>query len=151
MKAIVSLKAVVEEMDVPSDECHAHLNKRSGEFVTIGDEEIGILERGDDLEDYPAWQQDVIQKTQEVLGSDEYLPLPSKFDIHEYAIMERFCHSIERLSHTLLNQIRGSGAFHRFEDAIHRHGIADEWYRFRQAALEEIAIEWLKAHDIPYT
>jgi hypothetical protein len=67
--------------------------------------------------------------------------------------MERFCSSIEneRLSNELLNQIRGSGAFRRFKDTIHRHGIADDWYRFRQAALEEIAIEWLEAHDIPYT
>jgi hypothetical protein len=28
--------------------------------------------------------------------------------------------------------------------------IADEWYRFREAALEEIAIEFLEAHEIEF-
>ncbi len=67
--------------------------------------------------------------------------------------MERFCCSLEdqKLSDELLYEMRGSGAFRRFKDAIHRHGIADDWYRFRQVALEEIAIEWLEANNIPYT
>ncbi len=153
MSPTVSLQAVVDEMDAASDEAHAYLNQRTGELVTIRDEEIGIVERGDDVEDYPDWQRELIQKTREVLDSDDYLHLPGRFDIHEYAIMERFCYSVEddRLSNELLYQIRGSGAFRRFKDAIHRHGIADDWYRFRQAALEEIAVEWLEAHDIPYT
>lgn len=88
-----------------------------------------------------------------MLDSEDYLPLPSKFDIHEYEIMQRFCCSIqdEELSNELLYQIRGAGAFRRFKDAIHRHGITEAWYRFRQAALEEIAIWWLEKHEIPYT
>lgn len=140
-------------MDVLSDEEHAYLNQRTGELVTIRNEEIGIIERGDDIEDYPEWQHDLIRQTQEALDSKDYLPLPSKFDIHEYAIMERFCYSVEdeEVSDELLYQIRGSGAFRRFKDAVYRHGIADDWFRFRQTALDEIAIEWLEAHDIPYT
>jgi len=30
------------------------------------------------------------------------------------------------------------------------NGIADEWYRFRDAVFEEIAIEFLEAHGIAY-
>jgi hypothetical protein len=51
----------------------------------------------------------------------------------------------------LVYQIRGSGAFRRFKDAIRRHGIEDEWYQFRDQALEEIAIEWLESNGIAYT
>jgi hypothetical protein len=29
-------------------------------------------------------------------------------------------------------------------------GIADEWYRFRDAALEKIAVEFLEAHGIEF-
>lgn len=149
----VSLRAVVDEMDLFDDEAHAFLNVRTGELVTILNEEIAILERGDALEDYPEWQQDVIRQTEAVLDSEDYLPLPSKFDIHEYEIMQRFCRSVEdeELSNELLYQIRGAGAFRRFKDTIHRYGIAEDWYRFRQAALEEIAIWWLEKHGIPYT
>lgn len=157
MAPIVSLQAVVDEMDVLSDETYAYLNVHTGELVTIRREEIAIVEESDALEDaiaaYPPWQHDLIRKTKEVLDAAAYLPLPSKFDIHEYAIMERFCYAIadEEVSQELLYQIRGRGAFRRFKDAIHRHGIADDWYRFRQAVLEEIAVAWLDAHSIPYT
>ena len=34
-------------------------------------------------------------KIREVLASDDFLPLPSKFEIHEWSIMERFAESLE--------------------------------------------------------
>jgi hypothetical protein len=157
MAPIISLQAVVDELDILSDETYAYLNPGTGELVTIRREDIAIVEDSDNLEEviaaYPAWQHDLIRKTKEVLDSADYLPLPSTFDIHEYAIMERFCYSIadEELSEELLDHIRGRGAFRRFKDAIHRHGGTDAWYRFRQAALEEIAVAWLEARSIPYT
>ena len=153
MTAIVSLRAFVQEMDVHSDQHHAYLNKRTGELVTIGDEEIDIIESGDNIEDYPEWQQEAIRKTQAVVDSDEYSPLPSKFDIHEYAIMEQFCRSRDdrEVRERLLYYIDGSGAFRLFKDAIREFGIVDDWYSFRQSALEEIAIEWLDANGIQYT
>lgn len=149
----VSLKAVIDEMDVPSEEHHAYLNKRTGEFFTTGDEEIGIIENGDAIEDYPEWQREAIRKTQEVLNSPDFLELPSKFDIHEYHILERFCSSREdsKLRQGLLDCIRGSGAFRRFKEAIHEYAIVDDWYEFRHAALREFVIEWLDANNILYT
>jgi hypothetical protein len=152
MTVVVSLKRIVEEMDVPSDHLHAYLNKETGELVTIGDEEIEIMERGDELDDCPEWQQEAIKKTEEVLSSEAFLPLPSKFEIHEYRIMEQFCLSLqdEGLSIDLLDAIRGHGAFRRFKEMIHRTGIAEAWYQFRHRALIEIAAEWLKSQEIPF-
>jgi hypothetical protein len=66
---------------------------------------------------------------------------------------------MERLAESLANRavsdeldaaIHGPVAFRRFKDAVHRLGITDEWYRFREAALEEIAIEFLEEHGIAY-
>ena len=54
------------------------------------------------------------------------------------------------MSDELQAAVHGRGAFRRFKDAVHRLGIADEWYRFREAALEEIVIEFLEAHGIAY-
>jgi len=153
MTLTVSLRDVVNEMEVPSDEWHAYLNKRTGELVTITDEDALIIEMGYDPENCPEWQKEEIARNRKVLNSEDYLELPSRFDIHEYAIMERFCHSVQdsKISDELLYQIRGSGAFRRFKDAIHRYDIADDWYRFRQEAFEKIAIEWLEANGIAYT
>jgi len=151
-KVIVSIKDVVDEMDVPGDEHSAFLNRHTGELVTLSSEELNAAEEDDDIEDYPKWQQDMINKAKDVLESDDFLALPSKFDIHEYSIMEDFCFSVadDKIRGALLDKIRGSGAFRRFKDAIQMNGIEEDWYSFRQEALEKIAIDWLEANKIPY-
>ena len=153
MTGVVSLRDVVNEMDVMSDESHAYLNKETGELVTVTDEEINAIENEDDWGEYPEWQRAALATVKKVLNTSDYLLLPSKSDIHEYAIMEQFCHSVEdpKLSDELSFQIRGSGAFRRFKDAIHRYSIEDDWYRFRDQALEEIAIEWLESNGTAFT
>jgi hypothetical protein len=152
MTLIVRVRDVVNEMDVLSDEHHAYLNQRTGELITISNEEIRAVEEGHDIEAYPGWQQQLIQQASRILDSDDYLLLPSKFELNEYSIMERFCYSVADLvlSNELLYQIRGAGAFRRFKDAIYRYDLVDEWYRYRQKALEQMAIDWLEANGIGY-
>ena len=153
MKAIVSIKDVVNEMDVLSDEHSAFLNRHTGELVTLSSEELSAAEEDDNIDEYPEWQRDMIVKAKEVIDSDDYLPLPNKFDIHEYHIMEDFCCSIvdDEIREGLLDKIRGRGAFGRFKNAIHRNGIEDEWFLFRKEELEKIAIDWLEDNQISYT
>ena len=88
----------------------------------------------------------------EALESGDFLALPGKFEIHEWAMMEHFSSSEARAARReeLLDAIHGAGAFRSFRSAIGRLGIEDEWFRFRQAAFEEIATDWLKAHDISF-
>jgi len=38
-----------------------------------------------------------------------------------------------------------------FKDQIHAYGMAEEWYRYRDAALREIAMAWCEEHGILYT
>jgi hypothetical protein len=111
-----------------------------------------LAEDPDEAEDAPQWQKDLLPKAQEVLGSEDFIPLPSKFEIHEWSIMERFAQSLTDVaaSDELDAAIHGRGAFRRFKDAVHSLGIEDEWYRFRESALEEIAIEFLEEHGIAY-
>jgi len=86
------------------------------------------------------------------LESGDFLALPGKFEIHEWAMMERFSSSETRAARRdeLLDAIHGAGAFRSFRSAIIRLGIEDQWFRFRQSAFEEIATDWLKAHDISF-
>ena len=153
MEHIIHLKDVIQEMDVFGDEYRAFLNIRTGELVTLSDEELSACEEDESLEDFPEWQQESVRKAGQVLFTDDYRELPGKFDIHEYSIMERFCYSVEddELCHRLLNSIRGRGAFRYFKDTIHEYGIVDDWYEYRQQAFKEIAIGWLDRHKIAYT
>jgi hypothetical protein len=152
MKVTVSLKDVINEMDVVSDEHSAFPNRQTVELVTLSREELSAAEEDDDIVNYPEWQQEMIVKAREVISSDDYLPLPSKFDIHEYHIMEEFCCSVEddKIRGALLDKIRGQGAFRRFKEAIHTNDMEDEWHRFRQEELKIIAIDWLEINQIPY-
>ena len=91
-------------------------------------------------------------KAREVIASEDFIPLPGKFEIHDWSIMERFARSLSdgAANDELQAALHGRGAFRRFKDAVHRRRIADEWYRFRDAALEEIAIVFLEAHGIAF-
>ena len=153
MDVLVSLRDLVDELQMLTDERHAYLNKTTGELVTFTDEDLGAVEDGDDLSEYPGWQQEILQEAEKALHSDDYLKLPSQFDIHEYEFMERFCLSFpnEKISAVLLDKIRGSGAFRRFKDTINRYGIEEDWFTFRDEAYKEIAVEWLERNGLAYS
>ncbi len=150
--SMVSLRDVVEHMDLPNDAWTAYVNRRTGEFLTVTDEDQRLVEAGEDPGDLPEWQRETLPKVQEALGSDDWLALPGKFEIHEYRIMERFSEGVADagIRGTLLQAIRGRGAFRRFKEAIHESGVAEAWYAYRQQALEGIAIEWLQSQGVAY-
>lgn len=152
MKSIVKINDVVQEMHMISDERRAFLNVKTGELITLSNDELSLAEEDESLEKLPEWQQALIRAAQDVLFTDDYQELPSKFDIHEYAIMKRFCFTVENndLRDRLLNSISGRGAFRYFKDTIHEYGIADEWYAYREEEFKQIAVEWLKCKNIPY-
>ena len=149
----VKLQEILEGMDFQSDEQSSFLNLTTGEVVSITDEELRAAEHDTPLEDFPAWQHDAIRLAGEILAPDHYLPLPDRFAINEYRIMERFCLSVddEDIRDDLCHAIRGRGAFRYFKDRIHAYGIAEEWYRYRDATLREIAMAWCEEHGIAYT
>ncbi|MGI9066662.1 MAG: UPF0158 family protein [Pyrinomonadaceae bacterium] len=155
----VKLQDVVDMMDMLHEEASAHLNKRTGELITLSSEEFEAaeeeLEGGEeaDLADYPEWQHELILKAKEIMDSQDWIELPAKDDINDYAIMEEFCRSIAdpELSDRLLNTIRGSGAFSRFRGALEALDLRQEWYDFRASELEKIAVGWLDENEIAYT
>jgi hypothetical protein len=80
-------------------------------------------------------------------------PLPDSFEIPEYEIMERFCHTVEneRLKHVLLQAIKGRRAFRSFKDSIYRENIEKKWFAFKDNAFKSIAVDFLKSEEIPFT
>ena len=148
----VSLRQVVDELAILSDEHQAFINKRSGELFTVSEEEIRFVEEGYDPEKVPPWQLELLSKVQEVLESDDYLALPSKWEINEYRIMERFCYAVADEDHQaeLLRAIRGPGAFRYFKDTLSRLDLWEAWHSYRDEALAELAARWLEERGIPY-
>lgn len=148
---IVSLRQIVEELEALPDEATLYLERETGELYPLGDEEAALVE--DDREDeLPDWLLDELPQIREVLASDHWLPLPTRFDVHEWAIMDAFARTLDDpdLADELLRAIHARGAFRAFKDAVHRHGVQQDWYRFRDAAVADIAAASLDEHGVAY-
>ncbi|MBF8282777.1 MAG: hypothetical protein HW378_1692 [Anaerolineales bacterium] len=120
MPAPVSLREIIDHLGFILDEYTTYLNKETGAIVTVSKEDLSHAEQADDVQDDPEWQPETLQEARAIPDSDDYIALPGKFDIHEYAIIQDFCHSIDddELRGLLLDKIRGAGAFRRFKNAI---------------------------------
>jgi hypothetical protein len=151
MTAVVSLRALVDEMEMLSDEMRAFVNRRTGELYSSTNELLGLAQDGDDEEEL-GWQGEILDKLREIVESPDWVVVPARPAHEEYRVMERFCleRCEGRLQEELLSAINGRGAFGRFKDCIHRRGVQEDWYAFRREALAEEAAAWLEAEGIPY-
>jgi hypothetical protein len=149
----VNLQDVVAEMDALSDEHKAYINRKTGELITISDEEARLAEDSESEDDLPDWQAEMMPKVREVLDSPDFIPLPDRFEIDEWTIMRHFAESQSNPEHRedLLSAIRGRGAFRLFKSLLPRLNLREEWFRFRAEALEQIAIDFLEVNGVPYT
>jgi uncharacterized protein UPF0158 len=153
MSVLVKLKDVIDAMDAAGEEHSHYLDKRTGEIFLVTNEEREAAEEDEPISEYPDWQREGILKAREIFQSDDFVKLPTQFDIDDYKIMEEFCLVFEdrKVGEQLLGQIKGSGAFRRFKDAIYSMGVEKAWYEFRRTEIEKLAIEWLEQEGISYT
>ncbi len=149
----VKLDEIIEGLELQSDERHSFLDRRTREVVSISNEEMQAAQDDEPIEDFPDWQQDLVRIAKEIIEeTGYYIDLPTKFDIDDYSIMEKFCLSLNdsEMSDTLYGLIEGRGAFRRFKDAIQEYGIVDDWYKYRNDALKQIAVEWCRENRIEF-
>ena len=147
----VSLRDIVDALDLQSDELHSCLDPNTGEIITFNDEEISIVQRGN-WESAPAWMQEQLPKIKRALEDDRILELPDRAHIDEWRMMQDFAVDEEqcRCRSELESVVHGEGAFRRFRDAIRRLGLEDKWLRYREVEYERVARAWLEENNIPY-
>ncbi len=153
MEARVKLSEIIEGLEFQSDESSSFLNIKTGEVVLMTDYAMRAAEDDEPLEEVPDWERELVIIAREILAeTGDYIPLPTKYDIDEYSIMERFCTYLDNqeIGDALCDLISGSGAFRRFKDAIYKYGVEDEWYNYRNNAIKEIAIEWCRENNIEF-
>jgi hypothetical protein len=150
MKA-VSLREVVEALDLQSDELHSCLDPDTGEIITFNDEEINMAQR-DDWASAPDWMQEQLPKIKRALEDDRMLELPDRVHIDEWRMMQDFALEDDQCPcrAELESAVHGEGAFRRFRDAVRRLGLEEKWFSYREAEFERVAKEWLEENKIPY-
>lgn len=132
------LISTLEMHSMTDDFSRSFVNKQSGRIVCLFEEEDFSDVEDEDLEG------DLIP--------EHYAPIPDKEELNEYQMMERFCDLVtnEKIQDDLFVAIQGKGAFGRFNTAIRCHNIKDQWYKFRDSCIREIAVEFCKQHGLDY-
>ena len=152
MPATVHLDDIIDALEMQLDEFSSFLDCDTGQVETVSDELLGEAEaREDKGTDLPAWQKQEWETVRRIVSApDRYQSLPSKFDVHEWAIMQNFSRSIQsdRIREELLFALHGAGAFRNFKDTVRRCGIESEWFAFRAEALKQIALNWCEENHI---
>jgi Uncharacterised protein family (UPF0158) len=147
MATKVPLIKLIDALEIANDEMSSFVSKRTGQIVTLSHEAMQLAEE-DSKEALPDWQEQELRLAREVLESTDWLSLPSKFDVHEWEIMNRFGQalSVPAQREEVLDAVHGSGAFRQFKSTIRRLRLEAAWFAFRSSAFEEIASAWLTEH-----
>lgn len=116
----VSLRDVVDALDMASDTMSSYLNRKTGELVSLTEDIMMMAEDDDDLDGISEWEREEVLKAREVMDSDDCIGLPGRYEIDEY------------------------------HDTIYRRRIEKDWFKYRDGRLKELAADWLKANGIPF-
>jgi len=151
----VKISDIINMISFQSYNSACCLDREKGEPFLISKEQLRVAEEDAELVDYLEWEREQIKLAREILTDkkgERYILTPGKFVSHEYSTMENFCFSFddEEISKALLQAIKGAGAFSRFNNCIHRYGIADDWYKYRYNSMKRIVIDWCEGNHIKY-
>jgi len=133
------------------DESLSYLDLDAGEVVTVSEDLLRKAEeQGGEEPDLPDWQRVDWEIAKRIVSTDRFRSLPTKFDVHEWGIMQDFSFSVgsDGMRDDLLRAIHGAGAFRNFKDTVRRLGIESAWFEFRADALRQIAIDWCEENQI---
>lgn len=140
---VIPLKIIINAIESADDEWNQYLDIEKMEVVMLPESPFGGEYEEDDQE-----LSDLIEEEWNI----RFFALPSKYDIHEYNIMEQFILQLPdgNEQNILGKAIRGRGAFRRFKDNLIRMGIEQKWYDFQEKAYRQIAIDWCEEHEFRY-
>jgi hypothetical protein len=150
----VRLREIVDALLTQWEDALSFVNVETGEVIASMPRPVmGLAEESGDDEEAPddvetgEWELAL-----KIASSDCFKRLPTKFDIHEWAIMEEFAESVEqkRVRAELLDALHGSGAFRHFKNALRRNSMEPAWWELRERALRQIAIEWCEENGVKW-
>jgi Uncharacterised protein family (UPF0158) len=157
MSAKAKLSDLIDALEFDFPDYCIRYDREMGRVVTVEDTLLRSVEEGDEeeLANVPGWQKEEIEIARATVADtgDRFIDPPNKFEFHEYRQMERFIGSLEDQAtvEQLWRAIKGKGAFRYFKDTLHRLGLQDQWYRYRENAMKEFIIAWAEENQVPYT
>ena len=151
----VHLTDIIDTLEMQFDGSLSYLDLDAGQVVTVSEDLLHDAEEqgdGDEEPDLPDWQRDGWEIAKQIVSTARFRPLPTKFEVHEWAIMQDFSRSVEsdRFCEDLLRAVHGAGAFRTFKDTVRRLDVESAWFAFRADALRQIALGWCEENQIAW-
>src|SRR5580698_9756745 len=120
MAGEVKLELIIEALEMADDSVWSYLDVETGEVRSITEEEFDLAEDPQTvMEELPDWKREAVKLARSIQEQEgtRYLTLPDKFDVHEWAIIDRFSETLKdaRLRNDFHDGIRGAGAFRLFK------------------------------------
>lgn len=150
----VILEDVIFEMEGAIEEWSSYVDRKNGEVMSLPSAALLYVEEGEDPDGYYGeGGKECFELARRICHSDDFVPLPSDFDVHEWSIMRDFCNTVENDSdrQELLQSIHGSGAFRFFKATVERLGLLYDWRCYKDGEIQRIVIEWLQEHSIQWS
>lgn len=153
----VDIQKIVDELEMRFMDTTVYYNKITGEILNVQEDDFIIVEDDDfenNIENYPEWQREYLKKVYNLLYNDidNYIALPNNFEIKDSDIMEEFIDTISNNNKKLQleNCMWQKGMYRKFKDKLIEIGLENEYYKFYDEKLKEIAIEWCKENNLEY-
>src|ERR1700694_5898322 len=135
MAGEAKLDVIIEGLAMGDDFVSCYQDVETGEVLSITEEECDLAEDPQTvIEDLPNWQREALKLARNIQEQEgkRYLALPDKFDVHEWAIMDRFSETLRdaQIRNDFHGGIRGEGAFRLFKRLLTEYNLWDAWNRF---------------------
>ncbi len=153
----VEIQKIVDELQMRFMDTTVYYNKITGETLNVQDDDFRIVEDDDfenNIENYPEWQREHLKNVYDLMYNDvdNYIALPSNFEIKDSDIMEEFIENVSNANkkRQLENCMWQKGMYRKFKDKLMDIVLENDYYEFYDEKLKEIAIEWCKENNLEY-
>ncbi|PEL07743.1 hypothetical protein [Bacillus sp. AFS017336] len=99
------IKNIIEEMEMQNDGYRSFVNIRTGEVISVSEDDLIDAEEKKPINNLHDWQIENLEIANEIIENfEDYKELPTKYEINEYQIIEDFCLTIpdEKIQRILL-------------------------------------------------
>lgn len=153
---MIKLDDVILGMESEIEDIHSYYNTKKDEIVSINFTHVQKYDN-EGLKEYSMmcadWEKaEIMEAVYFCEHEDEYIALPSSFDIHEHQMMVDFAQTLSnaQIGNVLLNKLYNKGAFRNFKDALIHYGVEEAWYKYRDKRFCKIAKTWCEKYGIIY-
>lgn len=146
----IKLEEMMRAIELGDNLGNYYYNKSIEKIIYILDQSRKLEEvyTEEDLDRLKQWEIDDLRAAIDVEENwDNYILLPSKYDMYEYEIKEKFCYYIkdEKISTELIKE---GGYSKRFDETVRRLNVENEWQDFREKAIKKRLLSWCSENEL---